>query len=156
MSASKAEAKLKEMGLAVPVPAKPVAAYIPVTRTGNLVFTSGQIPMVQGELRYRGKLGREFTIEQGYDSARICALNCLGAIKAEIGDLDRIRRIVKVVGFVASAEGFSDQSKVINGASELLMAIFGEAGRHARSAVGVAELPMGCPTEVEMVVEVAE
>jgi enamine deaminase RidA (YjgF/YER057c/UK114 family) len=156
MSMSKVEARLQEMGLAVPTPAKPVAAYVPTMRTGNLVFTAGQVPFVNGELRYRGKLGREITIEQGYDSARICALNCLGALKAEIGDLDRVRRVVKVVGFVASADGFTDQPKVINGASELLVAAFGEAGKHARSAVGVAELPLGCPTEVEMVVEVSE
>ncbi len=153
---SKIEAKAKELGFEVPIPAKPVAAYVPTTRTGNLVFTAGQVPMVAGQLKYQGKLGAGISVEQGYDSARVCALNCLGAVKAEIGDLDKVTRIVKVVGFVASAEGFTDQPKVINGASELLVALFGEAGKHARSAVGVAELPMGCPTEVEMIVEIAE
>ena len=153
---SNVEAKLKEMGLSVPTPAKPVAAYVPTARTGNLVFTAGQVPVVEGKLKYRGKLGAEISIEEGYDSARICVLNGLGAIKAEIGDLDRVTRVVKVVGYVASAAGFTDQPKVINGASELLVAVFGEAGKHARAAVGVAELPLGCPTEVEMIVEVAE
>lgn len=152
---SKVEQRLQEMGLEVPVPAKPVAAYVPTCRTGNLVFTAGQVPVAGGELQYRGKLGAEVSIEEGYAAARLCALNCLGALKAEIGDLDRITRIVKVVGFVASAEGFTDQPKVINGASELLVAAFGDAGKHARSAVGVAELPLGCPTEVEMIVEVS-
>ncbi len=153
---SKVESRLKELGLEVPAAAKPVAAYIPTTRTGKLVFTSGQVPMVAGQLKYKGKLGAEITLEQGYDCARVCALNCLGAVKAEIGDLDKVVRVVKVVGFVASAAGFTDQPKVINGASELLVAAFGDAGKHARSAVGVAELPLGCPTEVEMIVEVAE
>jgi enamine deaminase RidA (YjgF/YER057c/UK114 family) len=153
---SKVEGRLAALGLAVPTPAKPVAAYVPTARTGNLVFTAGQIPIVEGQLKYKGKLGLEISIEQGYDSARICALNCLGAIKAEIGSLDKVTRVVKVTGFVAAAQGFTDEPKVINGASELLVAAFGEAGKHARSAVGVAELPMGVPTEVEMIVEVAE
>jgi len=153
---SKVEERLAALGLAVPTPAKPVAAYVPTARTGNLVFTAGQIPLVEGQLKYKGKLGLEISIEQGYDSARICALNCLGAIKAEIGSLDKVTRVVKVTGFVAAAQGFTDEPKVINGASELLVAAFGEAGKHARSAVGVAELPMGVPTEVEMIVEVAE
>lgn len=152
----KVEDKIAALGLAVPTPAKPVAAYVPTARTGNLVFTAGQIPVVDGQLKYKGKLGAEISIEQGYDSARICALNCLGAIKAEIGDLDKVTRVVKVTGFVASAEGFIDAPKVINGASELLVAAFGEAGKHARAALGVAELPMGCPTEVEMIVEFKE
>jgi len=153
---SKVETRLKEMGLTVPAPARPVAAYVPTARTGNLVFTAGQLPVVDGQLKYKGKLGAEITIEQGYEAAKVCALNCVGVLKAELGDLDRVVRIVKVVGFVASAEGFTDQPKVINGASELLVAAFGEAGKHARSAVGVAELPLGCPTEVEMIVEVSE
>jgi enamine deaminase RidA (YjgF/YER057c/UK114 family) len=153
---SKVEQRLQQMGLEVPTPAKPVAAYVPTVQTGNLVFTAGQLPFAEGQLKYRGKLGADITIEQGYDSAKACALNCLGVLKAELGDLDRVVRIVKVVGFVASAEGFTDQPKVINGASELIVAAFGEAGKHARSAVGVAELPMGAPTEVEMIVEVSE
>ncbi|MDP2871433.1 MAG: RidA family protein [Bacillota bacterium] len=150
------EAKLQEMGLTLPPAAKPVAAYVPTARTGNLVFTAGQIPMVAGQLKHKGRLGAEVGLEQGYECARICALNCLSAIKAEIGDLDRVVRVVKVTGFVASATGFTDQPKVINGASELLVEVFGQAGKHARSAVGVAELPLGSPTEVEMIVEVSE
>jgi enamine deaminase RidA (YjgF/YER057c/UK114 family) len=153
---SRIETKLTELGLVLPPAVKPVAAYVPTARTGNLVFTAGQIPMAAGQLKHKGRLGAEVTIEQGYECARICAINCLSALKAELGDLDRVVRVVKVVGFVASAVGFVDQPKVINGASELLVEVFGEAGKHARSAVGVAELPLGSPTEVEMIVEVSE
>jgi enamine deaminase RidA (YjgF/YER057c/UK114 family) len=153
---SKVESKLQELGLTVPPAVKPVAAYVPTARTGNLVFTAGQIPVVAGQLKHKGQLGAGVSIEEGYECAKICALNCLSALKAEIGDLDRIVRVVKVTGFVASAVGFTDQPKVINGASELLVAVLGDAGKHARSAVGVAELPLGSPTEVEMIVEVSE
>lgn len=152
----KVEAKLKEMGIELPAVAAPVAAYVPTVRSGNLVFTAGQVPVVAGQMKQVGLLGRDVNVEQGYECARICALNCLAAVKAEIGDLDRVRRIVKVTGFVAGAPGFCDQPKVINGASELLVEVFGEAGKHARSAVGVAGLPFGVPTEVEMIVEIAE
>jgi len=152
----KVDAKLQKMGIELPAVAKPVAAYVPTVRSGKLVFTAGQVPFAGGKLRYSGLVGSEVTLEQGYECARICALNCLAAVKAEIGDLDRVARIVKVTGFVASAPGFRDQPKVINGASELLVEVFGEAGKHARSAVGVAGLPMGSPTEVEMIVEVTE
>jgi enamine deaminase RidA (YjgF/YER057c/UK114 family) len=150
------EAKLKELGMELPPVARPVAAYVPTVRAGNLVFTAGQVPFVGGQLKHKGKVGAEVTLEQGYECARICALNCLAAVKGEIGDLDKVVRVVKVVGFVASAQGFTDQPRVVNGASELLVSVLGEAGRHARSAVGVAELPLGSPTEVEMIVEVRE
>lgn len=153
---SRIESKLQAMGLTLPPTAKPLAAYVPAMRTGNLVFTSGQIAMEAGQLKHKGRLGAEVGIEQGYECARICAINCLSALKAEIGDLDKVVRVVKVTGFVASAVGFTDQPKVINGASELLVEVFGEAGKHARAAVGVAELPLGTPTEVEMIVEVSE
>lgn len=148
------EARIKEMGLIVPEAPKPLAAYVPAVKTGNYVFTSGQLPIVNGELKYVGKLGDKFNVEEGYEAAKICALNALGAIKSVIGNLDNIVRIVKVVGFVNSATGFNDQPKVINGASELMGKIFGEAGVHARSAVGVNELPLNVAVEVEMIVEV--
>jgi len=150
------EARLREQGLELPPVARPVAAYVPTVRSGNMVYTAGQVPFVAGQLKYKGKVGAGVTLEQGYECARVCALNCLAAVKGEVGDLDKVIRVVKVTGFVASAEGFTDQPKVINGASELLVSVFGDAGRHARSAVGVAELPLGAPTEVEMIVEVAE
>jgi len=148
------ESKLRELGVELPPVPKPVAAYIPGLRSGNLVFTSGQLPTVAGELRYQGKVGGELTPEEGYEAARLCAINCLAVAKGIIGDLDRIVRVVKVVAFVASAPGFVAQPKVANGASEFLGQVFGEAGQHARSAVGVAELPLGAPVEVEMVFEV--
>lgn len=148
------EEKLKSLGIALPQTPKPVAAYIPATQVDNIVYTSGQLPMVAGELKFKGKLGREISKEQGYEAAKICALNALSAIKSVIGDLDRIMQIVKVVGFVASAEGFTEQPAVINGASEFLTEILGEKGVHARSAVGMAELPLGAPVELELIVKV--
>ena len=150
----KVEAKLKELGLLLPEIAKPVAAYVPAVRVANTVYTSGQIPLVKGEVKYKGKLGREFSVEDGYEAAKICALNCLAAAKSLIGDLDRIEKVVKVVGFVNSEAGFTDQPKVINGASELLAKAFGPAGEHARSAVGVAELPLGVAVEIEMIFQI--
>jgi enamine deaminase RidA (YjgF/YER057c/UK114 family) len=148
------EARLAELGLAVPDVVKPVAAYVPAVRTGNFVYTSGQLPMVDGVLPRTGKVGAEVTPEDAKDLARQCALNALAAVKAEIGDLSNVRRVVKVVGFVASAPQFTGQPGVVNGASELLGDVFGEAGVHARSAVGVAVLPLDAPVEVEMIVEV--
>lgn len=150
------ETRVKELGIEIPEPPKPVAAYIPGVVADNYIYTSRQIPLVKGELSYKGKLGAELSLEEGYEAARICAVNCLGVIKSLAGSLDKIERIVKVTGFVSSAPGFIDQPKVINGASELLAAIFGEEGRHARSAVGVAELPLGAAVEVEMVVKVSQ
>ncbi len=148
------EQKLQSMGITLPETPKPVAAYIPAIQTGDLVFTSGQIPMVKGELKYKGKLGIEFSKEDGYDAAKLCAINALSAVKSLIGDLDKIEQIIKVVGFVASADGFTEQPAVVNGASEFLQEALGEKGVHARSAVGVAELPLGVAVEVELIVKI--
>jgi enamine deaminase RidA (YjgF/YER057c/UK114 family) len=141
-------ARLAELGIELPEVAPPVAAYIPAVRTGNLVYTSGQVAR-----ELTGKVGAEVSEADAKDAARGCALNALAAVDAVVG-LDAVVRVVKVVGFVASAPGFTGQPEVINGASELLNEVFGEAGAHARSAVGVAELPLGVPVEVEMIVEV--
>ncbi|MCD6640406.1 MAG: RidA family protein [Nocardioides sp.] len=149
-----AEAKLAEMGISVPEVVPPVAAYVPTVRSGNLVFTAGQLPARDGEMLAIGKVGGAVTQEQGYDCARQCALNALAAVKAEIGSLDAITRIVKVGVFVASTPDFTGQPQVANGASELLAEVFGDAGKHARSAVGVPVLPLDVPVEVELVVEV--
>ncbi|HEX3899865.1 MAG TPA: RidA family protein [Mycobacteriales bacterium] len=151
---SEVEARLAEIGMALPDVAKPLAAYVPAARAGDLVWTSGQLPTVAGELLAKGKVGAEVSVEQAADLARVCALNALAAIKAEIGDLDQVERVVKVVGFVASEPSFIGQPAVVNGASELIGTAFGDAGRHARSAVGVAVLPLDAPVEVEVVVQV--
>jgi enamine deaminase RidA (YjgF/YER057c/UK114 family) len=148
------EKKLADLGLAVPTPAKPLAAYVPAVRTGNLIFTSGQLPTVAGDLKSKGLVGVDVTKEEAKAAAKLCILNALAAVKGVTGDLDAIVRIVKLTGFVASAEGFNEQPFVINGASELLQQVFGEQGQHARSAVGVAELPLGASVEIEMIVEV--
>ena len=145
-------AKLEELGLKLPTVSPPLAAYVPAVRSGNHVYVSGQLPMVDGKLLATGKVGAEITPEQAKELAARCALNGLAALESLVG-LGKVARIVKVVGFVASAPGFTGQPKVINGASDLLGEVFGEAGRHARSAVGVAELPLGSPVEVELVVE---
>jgi enamine deaminase RidA (YjgF/YER057c/UK114 family) len=146
-------ARLRELGLELPAVVPPVAAYVPAVRTGNLVYTSGQLPMAGGAMAQTGLVGGPVTAEQGKELARTCALNALAAVNALVG-LDTVVRVVKVVGFVASAPGFTGQPGVVNGASELLGEVFGEAGRHARSAVGVAALPLDAPVEVELVVEV--
>ena len=148
------EERLAEMGLSVPEVAKPVAAYIPAVRTGNYVFTSGQLPMRSGELMVTGKVGGEVSEEEAVACAQQCALNAIAAVKAEIGDLDLVKRIVKVVAFVASTPDFTGQPGVANGASELFGQVFGEVGQHARSAVGVPVLPLDAPVEVELIVEV--
>jgi len=148
------DARLNDLGLVIPEAAKPVAAYVPAMRTGNLIFVSGQLPMVKGELKWKGIVGQDLDIASGYDAARICAINCLAAVKILEPNLDKIKRIVKVTGFVSSLPGFGDQPKVINGASELLQLIFGEKGVHARAAVGVTSLPLNAAVEVEMIVEV--
>jgi enamine deaminase RidA (YjgF/YER057c/UK114 family) len=148
------ETKLIELKLQIPNPSKPVAAYISAKQTGNLVFTAGQLPMVNGELMAKGLLGRDVEIEEAYKAARICTLNALAAIKGVIGDLDRIKQIVRVVGYVASVPTFTQQPAVVNGASELLLEIFGENGKHARSAVGMAVLPLNASVEIELTVEV--
>lgn len=149
------EERLSALGHAVPDVAPPVAVYVPAVQTGSLVYTSGQLPLVSGVLMGTGKVGAEVTPDQAAQMAAQCALNAIAAIRALIGDLDRVVRVVKVVGFVASDPGFSGQPGVVNGASELLGAAFGEAGVHARSAVGVAVLPLDAPVEVEVIVEIA-
>ena len=149
------EQRLAELGLAVPEVAAPVAAYVPAVRSGNQVFTSGQLPMREGTLLTTGKVGAEVSVEEAVECARQCALNAIAAVRAEVGDLSRVARVVKVVAFVASVPGFTGQPGVANGASELLGSVFGDAGRHARSAVGVPVLPLDAPVEVEMTVEVS-
>ncbi len=148
-------ARLADLGLELPTVVPPVAAYVPAVQTGNHVYVSGQLPMFDGKLPVVGKVGAEVTAEEAKELAGRCALNALAAIDALVG-LDRVVRVVKVVGFVASASGFTGQPTVINGASELFGAVFGDAGRHARSAIGVAELPLGTPVEVEVIVEVTD
>jgi len=148
------EERLAQLGLALPDVVPPLAAYVPAVRSGDLVWTSGQLPMLGGALAETGKVGAGVPAERAKELARICALNALAAIRAEVGELSAVRRVVKVVGYVASDPGFSGQPAVVNGASELLLEVFGDAGRHARSAVGVAALPLDAPVEVEMVVEV--
>ena len=148
------EENLAELGLEIPEVVPPVAAYVPAVRSGNQVFTSGQLPMRSGELMATGLVGTEVTAEEAYACAQQCALNAIAAVKSQVGELSNVKRVVKVVGFVASAPGFAGQPGVINGASELLGKVFGDAGVHARSAVGVAALPLGAPVEVEILVEV--
>lgn len=145
--------RLAELGIELPAVVAPLAAYVPAVRTGNLVYTSGQLPMVAGELPLAGKVGAEVTAEEAKDLARTCGLNALAAVHALVG-VDAVVRVVKVVGFVASAPGFNGQPGVVNGASQLLGEVFGDAGVHARSAVGVSELPLNAPVEVELIVEV--
>ncbi|MER2135709.1 MAG: RidA family protein [Arthrobacter sp.] len=152
---SAVEQRLAELGLDLPPVAAPVAAYVPAVVSGNHVYTSGQLPFIDGALPAAGKVGAEVTAEDAKAYAARCAVNALAAIKAQIGDLDRVTRIVKVVGFVASDPSFTGQPGVINGASELLGQVFGEAGSHARSAVGVAVLPLDAPVEVEVIAEFA-
>jgi enamine deaminase RidA (YjgF/YER057c/UK114 family) len=147
------EARLRDLGLELPAVPEPGGAYVPATRTANLIFTAGQVPLENGELRKTGKVGGAVSSDEAYEAARICALNALAAAAAEAGGLNRIRRIIKVTGFVASACDFNAQPQVVNGASELIGELFGEAGLHARSAVGVAELPLDAPVEVELIVE---
>jgi enamine deaminase RidA (YjgF/YER057c/UK114 family) len=147
------EEKLASLGLTLPAVVSPVAAYVPAVRSGSYVFTSGQLPMVDGKLPLTGKVGAEVTAQEAKELARTCALNALAAVKSVAGDLDRIARVVKVVGFVASAPDFTGQPGVVNGASELLGEVLGAAGAHARSAVGVAVLPLDAPVEVEIQVE---
>ncbi|WP_433221631.1 RidA family protein [Microtetraspora malaysiensis] len=148
------EKRIADLGLTLPEVVAPLAAYVPVVRTGDYVYTSGQLPMVGGKLAVTGKVGAEVSAEEAAAQARICALNALAAVKSVVGDLSNVVRIVKVVAFVASAPGFTGQPQVANGASELLGEILGDAGKHARSAVGVAVLPMDAPVEVELIAEV--
>ncbi len=150
-----ANQRISELGIVLPQVATPAGAYVPAVVSGNLVFTAGQIPLVDGKLAATGKVGKDLTAEQAKEFARICALNAVAAVKSVIGDLDRVKKVVKVVGFVSSDPSFSQQPAVVNGASELLEQIFGEKGIHARSAVGVAVLPLDAPVEVELIVEFA-
>jgi len=148
--------RLTSRGITIPDPPSPVAIYVPAVQTGNYIYTSGQLPTVRGELVATGKVGAEVSPEQAAEAARQCTLNALAAIRSLVGDLSRVIRVVKAVGYVASADGFTGQSAVMNGASTLLGEVFGDhIGSHARSAVGVAALPLGAPVEVELVVEVA-
>jgi len=149
------EDRLKQLGFKLPPAPKPVATYVPAVRAGELLFLSGVLPMQNGQLAFTGKLGRELTVEQGMEAARIAILNALAIAKQELGTLDSIARVVKVVGHVASAEGFTDQPQVLNGASDLLVEIFGEAGRHARVAIGAAELPRRAAIEIEVILAIA-
>jgi enamine deaminase RidA (YjgF/YER057c/UK114 family) len=155
VTVSRIDDRVAELGLTIPTAAKPVAAYIPAVITGNLVFTSGQLPMVDGALPATGKVGAEVDAETAKQLSRQCVLNGLAAARTAIGSLDRITRVVKVVGFVASDPSFTGQPGVINGASELLQEIFGESGQHARSAVGLAVLPLDAPVEIEFLFEFA-
>jgi enamine deaminase RidA (YjgF/YER057c/UK114 family) len=148
------ESKLKALGLTLPSPPKPVANYVPVVKTGDLLFLSGVLPSRDGQLVMTGKLGENITVEQGVEAARVAVLNGLSIIRCEVGSLDQVKQIVKMVGYIASAPGFTDQPQVLNGASDLLVSLFGEAGRHARVAVGAAELPRRAPVEIELIVQV--
>ncbi len=148
------EDKLKELGLTLPEPPRPVATYDPAVRSGNLLFISGQLPLVDGRLQKMGKLGGQFTLDEGADAAKRATLNALAVAKQSVGSLDNVLQVVRLGVHVASASGFTDQSRVANGASELLIAVFGDAGRHARLALGAAELPLGSPVEIELILEV--
>jgi enamine deaminase RidA (YjgF/YER057c/UK114 family) len=150
-----AEARLKELNITLPPPGTPMANYVGAVRVGPLLFVSGHGPIrTDGKPSARGKLGRELSVDQGYKVAREVGLNLLATTRASLGSLDRVKRVVKVLGMVASAEGFNEQPKVINGFSDLMVEVFGDAGKHARSAVGMAELPVGIPVEIEMILEV--
>jgi enamine deaminase RidA (YjgF/YER057c/UK114 family) len=149
-----AEARIKQLGITFPTPGKPLGNYIPGVRIGNLLYLSGHGPIREGRPSARGKLGRDLSVEEGYAVAREVGINLLGSARSVLGSLDRVKRVVKVLGMVNSAEGFGEQPKVINGFSDLMVEVFGERGRHARSAVGMAELPMGIPVEIEMILEV--
>ncbi len=154
--AGEVDARLAELGVEVPEAAAPVANYVGYVRSGNLVFVSGQVPLVDGAFKFQGKVGAEFSVEQGQEAARICAINIIAQLKAACGgDLDRVRRIVKLGGFVNSTPEFADQPKVINGASDLMVAVFGDAGKHTRAAVSAGALPLGVAVEVDAIAEIA-
>ncbi len=147
------EQRVTTLGLTLPTPPKPVATYVSSVQVGDLLFISGVVPGRDGQIIFQGKVGRDFSKEEGYEAAKVALLNALANIRHAADSLDRVKRIVKMTGYVASHEGFNEQPYVLNGASDLLVAIFGEAGRHARVAVGVAELPMGVPVEIELIVQ---
>ena len=151
----KIDARLKELGIEIPTAAAPVANYVGWVRTGNLVFTAGQVPLEDGKFHYVGKVGGEISLEDAVAAAKLCAINIIAQVKAACGgDLDKVKRVVKLVGFVNGVPGFADQPKVINGASDLMVAVFGDKGKHARSAVGAGSLPLNLAVEIEAVVEV--
>lgn len=147
------EEKLKELGIEIPEAPKPLASYIPAAISGNLVYTAGQVPLEGGKLNYTGLVGKDISIEDAQKAAKVCAINCLSVIKSVIGDLNKIERILKLTVFVASSDGFVDQPKVANGASDFIVEVFGEKGKHVRSAVGVSGLPINAPIEIEMIAE---
>jgi len=149
------EQELEKLGFVLPTP-KPVAAYIPAVRVGELVFTAGQGPTIGGVPKFTGKLGRDLTEDQGYKAAQLCVVNCLACVKSVIGDLDKVEQVVKLLGFVACVDGFTRQPWVMNGASELLITLYGDRGKHARSAIGTNQLPLDIPVEVEIVVRVRD
>lgn len=149
---SKIEEKLKELNIEIPQMPAPAGSYVPAVICDKMVFIAGQLPSVNGELKYTGKVGKDVTIEEAYEGAKLCALNALGVLKSYIGDLDRVAQIVRLGGFVNSTDGFTMQPKVINGASDFMVEVFGEQGKHARAAVGVNELPLNAAVEVEMLV----
>jgi enamine deaminase RidA (YjgF/YER057c/UK114 family) len=151
-----AEDRLRDLGYELPHVPEPAGSYVPAACAGTLLFTAGQLPFKGGRLPYTGKVGQDLSVEEAQEAARLCALNALAAVKAEAGSLENVRRLTKVTGYVASAGGFNGQPGVMNGASDLLSEVFGERGVHARSAVGVAELPMDAPVEVELIVELAD
>jgi len=151
----KVDQRLAELGIEVPTPAAPVANYVGFVRTGNLVFTAGQVPLKDGKFLYQGIVGKDVTVDEAADAAKLCAINIIAQLKAACGgDLDKVRRIVKLVGFVNGVPGFGEQPKVINGASDLMVAVFGDAGKHARSAVGAGSLPINLSVEIEAIAEV--
>ena len=154
--AGEVDARLAELGIEVPEAAAPVANYVGYVRSGNLVFVSGQVPLAGGEFKFQGKVGAEFSVEEGQEAARICAINIIAQLKAACGgDLDRVQRIVKLGGFVNSTPEFTDQPKVINSASDLMVAVFGDAGKHARAAVSAGALPLGVAVEIDAIAEIA-
>ena len=150
------EARLMELGIDLPDVPGSLANYVGAVRTGNLIYLSGRLPMREGQVAFKGKLGRDVSAEDGYQAARLSALNVVSTLKAEVGDLDQVRRVVKLVGMVSSDPDFTEQASVLNGASDLLVEIFGDKGRHARSAFGVAALPMNACVEIELIVEVED
>jgi enamine deaminase RidA (YjgF/YER057c/UK114 family) len=149
-----AEKKLKDLGITLPTPPQPIANYVRAVQVGNLLFVSGHGPYNDGKIKMAGKVGRELTVEEGYQVARNVGLNCLATVKDAIGDLGKVKRVVKILGMVHCTEDFKDQPKVINGCSDLLVEVFGEIGKHARSAVGMVALPNGIPVEIEMILDV--
>ena len=147
----RAEDRLEQLGIEIPLVQAPLGAYVPAVISENMIFISGQLPLVSGELAFKGKLGSEITVEQGMEAARRASINAISVLKNELGNLDRVERIVKITGYIASATGFNQQANVLNGASELFFEVFGEPGRHARVAVGVSELPLDAPVEIEVI-----